>query len=161
VADACGVGEVARKIAVELSRGYGENPKVHLLAHIRIIFDTKINEMIRPDKAEPHNHLVNNRSQLSTKSILANLHDMDALWSVWCGEDGRQAPRLLTDGELGKLLRGFKIYSASLWPSPRESGSRSAKGYRRSAFEEAWRHYLNDEPESSTAGAPVQLRLVK
>jgi len=127
IADACGVGEVARKTTVELSRGFGENPKVQLLAHIRAVFNATLDELVRPEKAEPHNHLVNDRRQLSTSTILANLHNMDALWSVWCGEDGRQAPRPLTGDELGKLLRGFKIYSGSLWPSPRERGPRAPR----------------------------------
>jgi Protein of unknown function (DUF3631) len=65
-ADACGedVGQLARDAAIAMS-GWGENPRVVLLADLRIVFDTPVTDLVQP-------HAVNTHDQLANKASFRN-----------------------------------------------------------------------------------------
>jgi hypothetical protein len=123
IADELGYGEAARAAAVALSsdRQY-ENPNVTLLTDIRTVF-----EMYGTDRLCTKRELI---------PALAGLED--SLWDEWAGLDDTAAPHRLTEGDIGRLLRDFKIRSKTIWPPLRNSGTKSESGYYRSQFEGAW-----------------------
>jgi hypothetical protein len=134
IADDLGVdhGEAARAAAVVLGsdRQY-ENPNVTLLSDIRTVFD-----MYGADR-------------LSTKRELipALLGLEDSLWSEWTGLEDTATPHMLTQGDIGRLLRLFRIRSKTIWPPQRNAGTKSESGYYRSQFEAAWVSYC--EPSAT------------
>jgi hypothetical protein len=120
--------ELARAAAVALSKDRpDEDPSVVLLTDIFGIFD---------------------RRQIDRLPSVVMVEDLvaieDGMWSVWRGVKDDQQPRKLTQGELARLLRPFGIRPRTIWPAPR---NRSAQGYLRAQFEEAWRSYC---PEANT-----------
>jgi hypothetical protein len=80
-----------------------ENQHKTLLIDIRTVFDRY------------------NKDRLRTKAelipALAGLED--SIWSEWTGLDGTAAPHMLTQGDIGRLLRPFGIKSKALWPPRR------------------------------------------
>jgi hypothetical protein len=72
----------------------------------------------------------------------------DEPWSEFAGVREDQNPHPLTQVELARMLRGFDIRSRTVFPlGGRESRGRSASGYRRDQFEDAWASYCReDEP---------------
>src|SRR5271169_6573031 len=105
-----GYGEAARATAVVLSsdRQY-ENQHVTLLTDIRTVFDRFKRDRLRT-KAE----LI---------PALAGLED--SLWSEWTGLDGTATPRVLSQGDIGRLLRPFGIRSKTVWPPGRRQHTKS------------------------------------
>jgi hypothetical protein len=103
IADDLGVeyGEAARAAAVVLGsdRQY-ENPNVTLLVNIRTVFD------------------VHGADRLGTKrELIPALTGLeDSLWSEWAGLDDIGTPHMLTQGDIGRLLRPFRIRSKTIWP---------------------------------------------
>jgi hypothetical protein len=156
-ADACGeeVGQLARDAAIAIS-GWGENPRVLLLADLRTVFDTKLDKLSKP-------HPVNTREHLASVSLAAELPVVNEMWADWTGEDNNQNPRKMTAGIMGKMLRGPPqspwIRSVTLWPSPRMGDSKSAKGYRRADLEKLWEIYCPHM--SPDGGTPAQSNVVK
>jgi hypothetical protein len=133
IADNCSPewGRKARAAAIELSqsRGDDEDAAVILLAGIREIWPSKADRMMSAD-------LVEKLCDLAT-----------GFWSEWRGPSSDRVPHKLTMGQLALMLGLFGIKSKTLWPSgPRGPHVRSAKGYLRSQFVEAWASYCDDEP---------------
>jgi Protein of unknown function (DUF3631) len=134
IADDLGFGydEAARAAAVALGsdRQY-ENQHITLLTDIRTAFN-------RYDK-----------DRLRTKAelipALAGLEDSP--WGDWTGLDGAAGPHMLTQGDIGRLLRPFAIRSKTLWPPGRCPGTKSESGYSRQQFEAAWASYC--EPSAT------------
>jgi hypothetical protein len=83
--------------------------------------------------------------RLPSKTLLAALHGLDADWNEFRAIRGEQQPHKLEETELASMLREFKIRPCTIWPLNRTAKSRSAKGYRRSQFEDAWRAYCADD----------------
>ena len=128
IADALGWGEQAREAMGIFAREFQDaDVKVLLLSDIRKVFDTS-----KVDR-------------LPSKMLLAALHGLDADWNEFHGIRGAQQPHKLKETELASMLREFKIRPCTIWPLNRTAKSRSAKGYRRSQFEEAWRAYCTDD----------------
>jgi Protein of unknown function (DUF3631) len=121
-----GYNIVARAAAVVLGsdRQY-KNPSVTLLTDIRTVFD-----------ASGADRLCTKRELIPG---LAGLED--TLWAEWTGVDDTAAPHMLTQGDLGRLLRPSRIRSKTIWPPHRSSGGKSESGYYRSQFEKAWADY--------------------
>ena len=137
IADACGEdwGAAARKAAVAMSSDHqDEDPAVTLLRDIRQIFDER-----RVDRI------------FSVVLVAALVGMDDALWGEWRGIRDDRQPRKLSPGELARLLAPFGIRPHSIWPMYRTSESKSAKGYFRRDFEQAWRAYCG-----SADGTPAQ-----
>jgi hypothetical protein len=65
----------------------------------------------------------------------------------WTGLDGTAGPHMLTQGDIGRLLRPFAIRSKTLWPPGRRPGTKSESGYSRQQFEAAWASYC--EPSAT------------
>jgi hypothetical protein len=99
-----GYGDAARAAAVALGsdRQY-ENPNITLLTDIRTVFD-----MYGVDRL---------RTKLDLIPALAGLED--SLWGEWTGLDDTAAPHRLTQGDIGRLLRPFRIRSKTIWPPQR------------------------------------------
>jgi len=99
-------GDLARAAAIALnsSRQY-ENPYVTLLTNIRTVFDRY------------------GTDRLCTKrELIPGLAGLeDSLWAEWAGLDDMAAPHMLTQGDLGRLLRPFGIRSKTLWPPRRDA----------------------------------------
>ena len=68
-------------------------------------------------------------------------------WGEWTGLDGTAGPHMLTQGDIGRLLRPFAIRSKTLWPPGRRPGTKSESGYSRQQFEAAWTSYY--EPSAT------------
>lgn len=154
-ADACGaeVGQIARDAAIVMS-GWGENPKVILLADLRTVFETALDQLSKP-------HTVNTSEHLASATIVAELIVINELWADWAGENNDQTPRKLTTGIMGKLLRSL-VQSMTLWPAPRGKGAKSAKGYRRADLEKLWEIYCpRDGATSPDAGTSAQASNVR
>jgi hypothetical protein len=136
IADDLGVdyGEAARAAAVVLGsdRQY-ENPNVTLLIDIRTVFD-----MYGADRLGTKRELI---------PALVGLEE--SLWSEWTGLDDTAAPHMLTQGDIGRLLRPFRIRSKTIWPPRRDAGTKSETGYYRSQFEAAWASYC--EPSATAS----------
>jgi putative DNA primase/helicase len=110
--------ERARKAARGLSgtgRAGEDNQGVELLGDIRKAFDAS------------------QAPELSTKALIAALClDEERPWSAY----SKGVP--ITDRQLAKLLRPFRITSTTVYPP----GAPHAKGYRRADFEDIWGRYL-------------------
>jgi hypothetical protein len=137
VADACSPewGAAARAAAIALSAGQDEDAGVLLLTDIRSIFRRAATD------------------RLSSATIVAGLIDLpEGLWSEWRGLAGNQMPRKLTQGALAMMLAPFNIKPRTIWPSRRGISDKSARGYLRAQFEEAWANYCDEDdtpPQSS------------
>ena len=95
-----------------------ESLKVQLLVDIRAIFETAFEDRI------------------TTKALLAHLHEMeDRPWS-----DFRRG-KPLAARTLGDMLRSFKILPNTI----RFSDDNVAKGYKKTAFENAFARYLPNQ----------------
>ena len=57
------------------------------------------------------------------------------------------------------MLREFRIRPRSIWPLNRTADTKSAKGFRRSQFEEIWRAYCTDDGTASHTNNFKGLRL--
>jgi hypothetical protein len=134
IADDLGFGydEVARAAAVALgSDKQYENQHITVLTDIRTVFD-----MYGADRLSTNAELI---------PALAGLEDSP--WGEWTGLDGTAAPHMLTQGDIGRLLRPFAIRSKTLWPPGRRPGTKSESGYSRQQFEAAWASYC--EPSAT------------
>ena len=85
------------------------------------------------------------RTQVELIPALAGLEDSP--WGEWTGLDGTAAPHMLTQGDIGRLLRPFAIRLKTLWPPGRRPGTKSESGYSRQQFEAAWASYC--EPSAT------------
>jgi uncharacterized protein DUF3631 len=159
IADACGegIGKIARDAAIAIS-GWGENPRVLLLADLRTVFETPVEKLSK-------SHPVNTVEHLASASIVAELLAVNEMWADWTGENNDQNPRKMTAGIMGKMLRGPPqspwIKSVTLWPSPRTEDSKSAKGYRRADLEKLWEIYCPHDGAPSDAGTPAQSNVLR
>jgi hypothetical protein len=143
IADALGWGEQAREAMAAFAREYHvADIKIVLLIAIRKVFDAC------------------GADSLPTKTLLDALHALDeAEWSEFRGVRGDQQPHRLKDTELALMLKEFKIRSHTIWPENRTADSKSAKGWRRSQFEAAWRAYCADE--DGTTSHPSNVRSLR
>ena len=143
VADACSPawGALAREAAAIFSQSYKEEDiTVVLLHHIRDVFDAR------------------GVDRLFSKVLVQALNEMDdAPWSEWCGLHDDQQPRRLSQGELARLLKLFRIRPRSIWLAGRNNGS--AKGYYRDSFERAWAAYCGDS--RAAHGKPAQPSVIR
>jgi Protein of unknown function (DUF3631) len=133
-------GDRAREAAIEFSKGYhDEDMPVLLLQDIRKVFEKFPTTL----------------TYFPSSLLVASLHAFeDAPWSEWSGVQGNQSPRKLSQGELAKLLRPFRIRPKSIWWPDRATGT-SKKGYYRSDFEHAWRSFCD---EAGTTAQPTNVR---
>jgi hypothetical protein len=145
IADSFGTacGRLAREAAIEFAQmQQDEDAQVLLLHDIRTVFDAR------------------NVDRLFSEQLIAALVGIeDAMWSEWRGLHGGQQPHHLSQSELAKLLAPFDIRPKTIWPPQRTPASRSAKGYLRSQFEQAWASYcdgFDDDPAGGTGGTSSQ-----
>ena len=143
VADACGPawGDLARAAAVAFSKGWWEEDViVVLLRHIRDVFDAR------------------GVDRLFSRILVQALNEIDdAPWSEWRGVRDDQQPRRLSQGELARLLRPFRIRPRTVWPMR----TTSAKGYYRHQFEQAWRSYCDGQAADGTPSQPSVIRQLR
>jgi hypothetical protein len=166
IADSLGKGEQAREAMLTFAQEYADaDVKILLLSDIRTIFDTR---KVKVD-------------WLWSKDMLAALYDPDAGrgeqqpdklketeletelagdWNEFRGVRGEQQPHKLKQTELAAMLREFKIRPRTIWPENRTVESKSAKGYLRSQFEEAWRAYCAADGTTAHSSNIRSLRLV-
>jgi hypothetical protein len=125
IADALGWGAQARDALAVFAREYHDaDIKIVLLIAIRTVFNMR--EVDR----------------LPSKTLLVALYELDeAEWCEFRGVHGNQQPHRLKEAELARMLRQFKIKPGTIWPKNRTAESKSARGYQRACFEEAWRAY--------------------
>jgi len=144
IADALGWGEQARNAMLIFAREYHDaDIKIVLLTAIRKVFDARA-----ADDALP------------SKTMLDALYEMDgAEWCEFCGTRGDQQPHRLREPELASMLKQFKIRPRTVWPKNRTASSKSAKGYRRSQFEDAWRKYCDNDGTASHTSNIRSLRV--
>jgi len=129
IADNLGHGEEARAAARELTANRpDEDPGVILLGDILAVFSRR-----RIDR-------------IASADLVTELIALNDFWTDWRDE---RPDRKLTQGDLARLLRPFRIKSKSIWPVERTPTSRSRKGYTRDQFEAVWRSYCPD-------GTPAQ-----
>jgi hypothetical protein len=134
IADDLGHGEAARAAASVLRRSAGpgdEDAAVVLLANIRRVFAMHGIDRIT--------------SAALVKALVEEIDDSP--WVEWRGSRDDQRPHKLTEAELALLLRPFQIKPRTIWPTPRRPETKSAKGYLRAWFEDAWRRYCRSDDE--------------
>ena len=123
IADNLGHGTKARSAALELNANRpDEDVSVVLLGDIRAVF---LNCVV---------------DRITSEELIKELPVVNDLWADW--RDDRPG-RKLTQGDLARLLRPFRIRSKSIWPIERTPNSRSRKGYTFDQFESAWRSYCS------------------
>jgi hypothetical protein len=143
VADACGVGVIAREVAVRMQQDLDEDFEVLLLRDIRDLFDQK-----RVDR-------------LASAAIVGHLNALPhGLWSDWRGKDDTEAPRPMTTAIMAKLLAVFRIRPATIWPLGRNADSKSSRGYHRHQFEDVWKRYC-PEPGADTPTHSSKIRQLR
>jgi Protein of unknown function (DUF3631) len=143
IADSLDWGTKAREAMMIFAREYQDaDAKILLLTDIRKVFDAC------------------GLDRISSKALLDALHASDGCeWSEFSGARGDQQPHRLRDSELASMLRDFAIRPRTIWPLNRTANSsKSAKGYRRSQFEEAWRKYCADDGTASQPSNVMNLR---
>lgn len=135
IADSLGYGEAARAVAIELSANHpNEDVVVRLLADIRTIF------------------LARRADRLASAILVADLNALeDSPWPEWRGLHGHRLPRPLTQPELATLLRPFGIRPRTVWPTRRQPGDKSTRGYLRADFEAVWAAYCDSADMPSQA----------
>jgi uncharacterized protein DUF3631 len=143
IADSLGWGERAREAMSLFAREYQDaDAKILLLTDIRKVFDAC------------------GFDRMSSKTLLDALHALDGYeWSEFSGARGDQQPHKLRHSELASMLRDFAIRPRTIWPPNRTAGTKSAKGYRRAQFEEAWRKYCADDGTTAHGSNVSSLRL--
>jgi Protein of unknown function (DUF3631) len=142
IADACGPvwGARARDAAVAFGAHQDEPVLATLLRDILAVFD----------KLET--------DRLASKLLVHELLAMeDAIWQEWRGLDGKERRRRLTQVSLANALRTVRIFSRTIWPRPRTSTSKSAQGYLRGDFEQAWNAYCRNTATQSSAAKQLRL----
>jgi hypothetical protein len=139
IADSLGFGDEAREAMAIFARDFQDaDARILLLGDIRKVFDTRAVD------------------RLPSTVLLDALYTFDdSDWNEFRGLRGDQSPHKLKVGELAGMLRDFGIRSRSIWPPKRTAESKSAKGYSRQQFEEAWRVYCADD------GTPAQSNQVR
>jgi hypothetical protein len=138
VADSLGRGDEARAALIELCAGLpSQDPGVQALVDARTVW-----RALGVDR-------------ISKDALVEALVEMgDDLWGCWRGPNDQGQPHKLTGGELSRLLRRFKIYAKTVWPTPRQPTSKSSSGYYRRQFEEVWHAYC---PENDTSTQPRRI----
>jgi hypothetical protein len=133
IADSLGWGEQAREAMMIFAREYQDaDAKILLLTDIRKVFNAC------------------GLDRMSSKALLDALHALDdSDWREFRGIHGEQSPHKMKDSELASMLREFRIRPRTIWPLNRTIKTKSAKGYRRSQFEEVWRAYCADDGTAS------------
>ena len=143
IADALGHGEDARAAAIALcAKRPDEDAGVLALTGIRTVFDT-----LPPCSRWGVDHITRDR-------LIEGLAGLEDFWAEWRGKDDNGSPHKLTGPELAQLLRPFHIRSRTVWPQQRRPGNKSARGYLRTQFEEAWVRYC---PRNDTAPQPSKI----
>jgi hypothetical protein len=134
IADALGWGDRAREAMLTFANELQDaDCKIALLGDIKKVFD------------------VSGADRLASAELLGSLHDLDASdWTEFYGVRGEQQPHRLKAGELASMLRSFGIR-----PQVHRAGKKTARGYLRKQFEDAWRRYC---PETVT---PKQASKIK
>jgi hypothetical protein len=141
IAESLGWSTQAREAMITFAHEFQDaDVKILLLSDIRKVFDAR-----KVDR-------------LPSKTMLGALHGLDADWNEFRGVRGDQQPHKLKDSELANMLREFRIRPRTIWPSNRTAKSKSAKGYRRSQFEEAWRAYCAEDGTAAQANNIRNLR---
>jgi Protein of unknown function (DUF3631) len=138
VADSLGYGVQACEAMMKFAHEDAD-VRIVLLSDIRKAFD-------------PHD------DRLPSTVLLSALHDMDADWNEFHGIRGDGNPHKLRASELASILREFRIRPHNIWPPNRTAESKSAKGYRRSQFEEIWRVYCADDGTTAHTRNIMRLR---
>jgi hypothetical protein len=138
IADELGHGEDARAAAVTLcAHRVDEDPGVLVLIHIRMVFDAR------------------GVDRISSAVLIGGLLEIeDAHWGDWRGPLDDRPSRKLSQDELARLVRPFGIRPKSVWPVRRRPGDKSAKGYYRWRFEDAWASYC---PPAGTTARPAKV----
>ncbi len=145
IADACGpeIGELARAVAIRMSRNLDEDFEVLLLRDIRDLFDRT-----REDR-------------LASAIIVEHLNALPhGLWIDWRGKNDTDAPRPMSAAIMAKLLAVFRIRPVTIWPLGRTADTKSSRGYRRDQFVDAWRRYC-PEAEADTPTHPSKIRQLR
>jgi hypothetical protein len=100
------------------------------------------------------------RDRLPSAVIVEHLNLLPhGLWSDWRGKHDTDTPRPMNQGIMAKLLSPFGIKPATTWPLNRAADSKSARGYRRHQFEDAWARYC--QPEDDTAAHPSKIMYLR
>jgi hypothetical protein len=138
IADSLGWGERARAAMIIFARDrWTVDLQALLLSDIRRVFDMRADD------------------RLPSKMLIDALCDLDgAEWCEFRGTKGNQQPHRLKETDLSGILKHFGIMPHTIWPRNRTATSRSAKGYMRADFEQAWASYC----ESGTAAHPSKIR---
>jgi Protein of unknown function (DUF3631) len=141
IADSLGWGTQAREAMIHFAHEFQDaDVRILLLGDIRKVFDAQAVD------------------RLPGKVLLGALHALDADWNEFHGVRGDQQPHRLKDTELAAMLREFRIRPSNIWPPNRTADSKSAKGYRRAQFEDAWRGYCGDDGTTAQANNIRSLR---
>jgi Protein of unknown function (DUF3631) len=144
IADAFGAdwSTRAREAAVIFAGEHqDEDDTVTLLRDIRDIFDARGAERL------PSQTMVDHLTATD-----------DAPWSEWRGIHGNQQPRMLSQGDLARLLDPFQIRPRTIRIFA--AGKPTVKGYYRTQFEAAWRSYCKDNVTPSQPKNIKYLRTV-
>jgi hypothetical protein len=130
IADALGGewGKAARRAAMVLTKDRSdEAPSITLLIDIRETFHRRA------------------CTRITSADLIEELVAIESSpWAEWRGLQDNQQARPLTRNELARLLHPFKIRPRTIWPASRVGSSsrgKSAKGYLKEQFQEAWRAY--------------------
>jgi hypothetical protein len=143
IADDLGRGALARRAARALSGRQEEDPSVLTLVAIRETFDA---------------HGVD---RISSAVLVEVLHAMEVgMWEDWRGPRDDQQPHRITQNELARLLRGFKIHPRTVWPpGGRQQRGPSSKGYYRRDFEDAWARFCKPAGTAAHRHTPPPAQL--
>ena len=119
--------ERIREAAAVLTAQDSESTGPLLLADIKAEFDTK-----KVDR-------------LASTGICDVLNALEGRpWADWKASKNA-SPKPLTPNQLARLLKAFRNGDVRITPETLRIGDRTAKGYYRHQFEEAWQRYLGPE----------------
>jgi putative DNA primase/helicase len=130
IADACGMGELAREAAVEvaaLKASDDESAGLELLSDVRDVFDDKD----RPFTADDNKDCI-----LSKRLVELLVSDEELRWSTF------NAGKPISQKQVSRRLRGYQILSKVIWIGEDRATRKSGRGFERQQFEEVWERYL-------------------
>jgi hypothetical protein len=138
-------------LAAAADFGWGDRAREAALIYAKHFFDEDAAVILLYDIRTIFNHT--GAARITSEALVSALLETEGSmisWTEWCGVQGDQQPRKLTQGAMARLLHRFQIRSRKI-----RFKDRTLWGYAREQFTAAWASYCQE------TGTPAQESNVK